>query len=87
MLMGDINMTRQQAPLASWLDMCQWADTFDLPTCLAGKSPRRIDWMVASRALQQRLAAKQLRWDTGLSTHAWQTVDITRGSPLITRNG
>ena len=83
MLVGDMNMTRQQAPRAGWLDMCQWTDVSDLPPCLAGKTPRRIDWMVSSRALQQRLVAKQLRWDTGLSTHAWQAVDITRGVPSL----
>ena len=32
---------------------------------------------------QQRLVAKQLRWDTGLSTHAWQAVDITTGVPSL----
>ena len=76
-----MNMTRQEAPLASWLDLCQCSDTSDRPTCLAGKNPRRIDWMIVSRGLQHIITGRQLRWDTGLATHAWQTIDITTGTP------
>ena len=68
-------MTRQQAPQASWLDLCQWADASDQPTCLAAAAPRRIDWM------EHRIAGKHLQWDTGPSTHAWQSVDVVRGVP------
>ena len=68
-LTGDMNMTGQEAPLASWLDLCQWSDTSDRPTCLAGKDPRRLDWMIVSRGLQHRVTGRHLRWDTGLATH------------------
>ena len=86
-LVGDFNQTRQQVPQAHWLDFCQWADMSDEPTCLAGKAPRRIDWLVSSRALQHRIAGKQLQWDSGLSTHAWQALDLTRGTPASSAVG
>ena len=81
MLVGDLNMERRQVPNGMWLDVCEWRDLMDAGTCSQGATPRRIDWLMASRALQHRVAATQLSWTTGLTTHAWQAVDIVIGSP------
>ena len=37
--------------------------------------------MISSRALQHRITDRLLSWDTGLSTHTWQAIDIARGTP------
>ena len=81
MLLGDFNMERHQVPSCIWLEARGWSDCSSEGTCLSSAQPRRIDWMIASRALQHRTVMYHLDWCTGLATHALQAVDITMGTP------
>ena len=81
MLLGDFNMERHQVHSGIWTEICGWSDCSSEGTCLASAAPRRIDWMLASRALQHRIAKAHLCWCTGLTTHVMQAVDISLGKP------
>ena len=81
MLLGDFNMEKHQVRSGVWMDACRWSDCSDEGTCLSSAVPGRIDWLLASRALQHRIVKSHLNWGTGLATHAFQAVDITTGTP------
>ena len=51
------------------------------PTCVTSKTvcPMRIDVMLLSPALQARMVASDLRWDTGIANHAYQEVTARAG--------
>ena len=81
LLVGDFNLERHQVPSCMWLEACGWSDVAAAGTCLASTPPRRIDWMMASRALQHRMVGIHLDWTTGMATHALQAIDVTLGTP------
>ena len=82
MVAGDINKRLYdldvvtKIALSNWLDMGTWPTS--LNSCVT-QVPRRIDVLLASPALQARIGAYKLRWDTTAAQHAYQEVSVELG--------
>jgi len=81
LVVGDFNATRDEVAATRWYDAVGWYELGGAKqpaTCLPSKGrPRRIDWMLANRALQPAVRGDvQVRWDLGLKPHAVQMVDF-----------
>ena len=79
---GDLNHQLGALEAVATVAASGWTDEgAPWPTCVTSKTvrPRRIDVMLLSPALQARMVASDLRWDTGIANHAYQEVTARAG--------
>ena len=81
LICGDLNQDVASLDCAVNLALGGWADLGRAPTCVArgAKRARRIDVMLANRALAARAGEAGLSWVTGLCTHAYQWTEVDFG--------
>jgi hypothetical protein len=79
---GDFNMEFEQLHCLYSLVASEWTDIGTEPTSICSRSitPRRIDLLLANRALIATIEGYTLDWDTGIPSHAVQFIDVS-GSP------
>ena len=82
---GDLNAELRQLPVEPWLTVAGWRDLQERVTCMGSRSqqPRRIDVLVASPAAARDALQCDVKWDTGIVTHAANVLHICTGPGLL----
>jgi hypothetical protein len=63
----------------------EWIDVGSEPTSICSRSvhPRRIDLLLANRAFASLILGYSLAWETGIPTHAVQTLSLPGSAPPL----
>ena len=77
---GDLNAHLDELPVAFALGCSDWRDPgAGKGTSSAAWEPRRIDCTLLNPAMRNRLVGHSMAWDTGMPTHAVQSLRLRAG--------